>query len=47
MNKHEDEHTCETCDGEGEVRHGHYADPNSWKERCPDCDTHDPDNRDR
>lgn len=31
------EEVCETCDGEGEIRHGHYADPNAWTERCPDC----------
>jgi DnaJ-class molecular chaperone len=33
----EDKHTCETCDGAGEITHGHYADDNSWTERCPDC----------
>ena len=38
---------CETCHGTGEIEHGHYADPNSWTERCPDCDKHDPDTRDR
>lgn len=43
----EDDEVCETCDGEGEIRHGHYADPNAWTERCPDCDKHDPDTRDR
>jgi DnaJ-class molecular chaperone len=31
------EDVCETCDGAGEITHGHYADDNSWTERCPDC----------
>lgn len=41
------EDVCETCDGTGEIEHGHYADPNSWTECCPDCDKRDPDTRDR
>jgi len=38
---------CETCDGNGSYLSGHYADPNSYEITCPDCDTHDPDTRDR
>lgn len=38
---------CETCDGNGSYLSGHYADPNSYEVTCPDCDTYDPDTRDR
>ena len=38
---------CETCDGDGSYLDGHYADPNSREVTCPDCDTQDPDTRDR
>ena len=43
----EENRVCETCDGDGSYLDGHYADPNSREVTCPDCDTHDPDTRDR
>ena len=46
--QHEEENkVCSTCDGNGSYLTGHYADPNSYEVPCPDCDTHDPDTRDR
>ena len=36
---------CETCNGNGFLISGHYADPNSFEVNCPDCDTQDPDAR--
>ena len=43
----EENKVCSTCDGNGSYLSGHYADPNSYEVTCPDCDTHDPDTRDR
>ena len=43
----EENKVCETCDGNGSYLDGHYADPNSREVTCPDCDTYDPDTRDR
>jgi hypothetical protein len=33
----EDEHTCETCDGEQEIWDGFKMDPASKLIPCPDC----------
>lgn len=46
-NHNEENKVCETCDGNGSYLSGHYADPNSYEISCPDCDTYDPDTRDR
>ena len=46
--QHEEENrVCSTCDGNGSYLSGHYADPDSYEVTCPDCDTYDPDTRDR
>jgi hypothetical protein len=43
----EENKVCSTCDGNGSYLTGHYADPDSFEVTCPDCDTRDPDTRDR
>jgi hypothetical protein len=43
----EENKVCSTCNGNGSYLSGHYADPDSYEVTCPDCDTHDPDTRDR
>jgi hypothetical protein len=38
---------CERCNGRGWIPDGPDFDADSWPLNCPDCDTHDPDTRDR